>query len=194
MPAVFSTSVSVPFSLPSLYHVSPPSFFSPSCIRTTYISSLFFRAARRRSLVPLLPSQPTLFVPFSHPRASMFLVQSPGIASSTVCNLSNAPSDSSASSTPPFPAFSFLLYFLYLFVFLFQFLDFIPPFFSSFSFFFQPHICPVASISCRGSSLYSNNVIAGWVGKLEGIRIYRAMWFSLDRNKRRVPSGPTFVY
>lgn len=164
-PAVFSTSVSAPFSLPSLYHVSPPCFFSPSCIRTTYISSLFFRAARRRSLVPLLPSQPTLFVPFSHPRASMFLVQSPGIASSTVCNLSNAPSDSSASSTRPFPSFSFLpfpflLYFLYLFV-SFQFLDFIPPFFSSFSFFFQSHICPVASISCRGSSLYSNNVIPG---------------------------------
>lgn len=122
MPAVFSTSVSAPFSLPSLYHVSPPCFFSPSCVRTTYISSLFFSAARRRSLVPLLPSQPTLFVPFNHPRASMFLVQSSGIASSTVCNLSDAPSDSSASSTRPFSSFSFLsfpflLYLLYLFVY-----------------------------------------------------------------------------
>lgn len=38
----------------------------------------------------------------------------------------------------------------------------------------------------NGSILYLRNAISGWI---ERIRIHRAMWFSSDRNKRRVPCG-----
>lgn len=45
---------------------------------------------------------------------------------------------------------------------------------------------PRFSSRTNGSTLYPRNAISGW---MERIRIHRAMWFSSDHSKRRVPCG-----